>query len=51
MIAEVDTFIISYLITGSMAGALSIVGIESASKTLAYYLHERAWGHVSWGLN
>lgn len=48
--AELDTFIISYLITRSWMWSLSIIGIESATKTLLYYLHERAWGHIRWGL-
>jgi uncharacterized membrane protein len=49
MVAELDTFIVSYLITGSMSWSLSIVGFESASKTVLYYVHERAWGHILWG--
>ena len=48
--AELDTFLVSYLITGSMTWSLSIVGIESTTKTVLYYLHERAWGHVAWGV-
>jgi uncharacterized membrane protein len=50
IIAELDTFIVSYLITGSISWSLSIVGIESTTKTVIYYIHERAWGHVVWGL-
>jgi uncharacterized membrane protein len=49
MVAELDTFIVSYSITGSMSWSLSIVGFESASKTVLYYVHERAWGHILWG--
>jgi uncharacterized membrane protein len=26
------------------------VGIEATSKTVLYYLHERAWGHIAWGV-
>ena len=48
--AELDTFLVSYLITGSMTWSLSIVGIESTTKTVLYYLHERAWGHIAWGV-
>jgi uncharacterized membrane protein len=50
IIAELDTLIVSYLITGSISWSLSIVGIESIIKTVMYYIHERAWGHVLWGL-
>ena len=49
IIAEIDTFAVSYLITGSLTWSLSIVGIESATKTVLYYFHERAWGRVAWG--
>jgi uncharacterized membrane protein len=49
IIAEVDTFVVSYLVTGNMAWSFVIVGIESTTKTVLYYLHERAWGRVLWG--
>jgi uncharacterized membrane protein len=48
--AELDTFAVGYFITGSIMLSLSIVGIESTTKTVLYYLHERAWGHVAWGV-
>jgi uncharacterized membrane protein len=48
--AELDTFAVSYLITGSLTWSLSIVGIETSTKTVLYYLHERAWGHIAWGV-
>ena len=46
IVAEIDTLLVSYLITGSWAWSLSIVGIESTTKTFLYYCHERAWGHI-----
>ena len=49
IIAELDTFTVSYLVTGSISWSLSIIGIESVTKIIMYYLHERAWGHVLWG--
>jgi len=39
--AEFDTFLVSYLTTGSRTWSLSIVGIESTTKTVLDYLHER----------
>lgn len=50
IVAEIDTLLVSYLITGSWAWSLSIVGIESTTKTVLYYGHERAWGHILWGI-
>ena len=49
--ATLDTFVISYLITGSAAWAGSIAGIEVLTKFGFYYLHERAWARSSWGLS
>jgi uncharacterized membrane protein len=48
VVASLDTFIISYLITGSMVFASSIVGVEVVSKMVVYYLHERAWARGWW---
>jgi uncharacterized membrane protein len=50
VVAMIDTFVISYVITGSALWAGSIVSIEVFTKLLFYYLHERAWAHLKWGL-
>jgi uncharacterized membrane protein len=50
LFATVDTFIISALVTGNLRWAGSIVGVEVVSKMTLYYLHERAWGRASWGV-
>jgi uncharacterized membrane protein len=44
-----DTFLITWLITGNVVAAGSVASIESLSKIVLYYLHERAWGAVSVG--
>tara|TARA_R110000824_G_scaffold288781_2_gene477225 strand:+ start:1934 stop:2377 length:444 start_codon:yes stop_codon:yes gene_type:complete len=49
LIATADTAVISWLITGSLAIAASIAGIEVVTKLMFYYLHERAWNKVAWG--
>jgi len=38
-----DTVFLALIFTGSIASALSIGGLELATKTLWYYAHERAW--------
>ena len=43
VVATADTFLLSYLITGSIRWAGSIGLAEFATKFLLYYLHERAW--------
>jgi len=50
LVAAIDTFAISLIVTGSFAWAGSIVGIEALTKMVFYYMHERAWGHVRWGV-
>jgi hypothetical protein len=44
-----DTFILSYIITGKTKLALTISGMEIFTKIFLYYLHERVWNHVQWG--
>ena len=46
---SVDTFILTWLITGSTVWASSIAGTEIVTKIAAYYLHERIWALVPWG--
>ncbi len=45
----VDTFILSFIITGSLKFAGSIAGTEVVTKIFLYYCHERAWSYVPWG--
>lgn len=47
--ATIDTFIISYFVTGSFTWASSIASLEVLTKMGLYYLHERAWARVRWG--
>jgi uncharacterized membrane protein len=45
----VDTFIVSYLVTGKITVALSIGGIEVFTKMILYYFHERLWNRLKFG--
>ncbi len=49
-VAMVDTLLIGYFVTGSWLWAGSIAGLEILTKMFLYYLHERAWAHVEWGM-
>ena len=44
-----DTFIISFLVTGKPKFALAISGIEVFTKIILYYFHERLWNRLSFG--
>ena len=47
--ASLDTFLISYLITGRFDWATSIASFEIITKAILYYLHERGWNKIDWG--
>jgi uncharacterized membrane protein len=46
---SIDTFILSFLITGSwqLAGSISLV--EVVTKIVLFYCHERVWAFIPWG--
>jgi uncharacterized membrane protein len=45
----VDTMVLSFIITGSVKLAATIGLTEVATKSLLYYLHERAWARIPFG--
>ena len=49
IIASLDTFFISYIITGRFDWATSIAIFEIITKAIIYYFYERAWNRVTWG--
>ena len=48
-VGTVDTFMISFFVTGKVSLAGGIASIEIVTKILIYYLHERVWATVPWG--
>lgn len=48
-IGTIDTMVISYFVTGRLALAISIGGIEVFSKMALYYFHERTWNRINFG--
>jgi uncharacterized membrane protein len=46
---SLDTFFISWIVTGHPKVALSITSIEFLTKILLYWSHERAWLKIGWG--
>jgi uncharacterized membrane protein len=47
VVGTVDTMIVSWIVTGDPLVGLSIGLFELVSKTVLYYLHERAWYKMS----
>ena len=43
LVATVDTFLITWLISGSLTIGASVVSLEIITKMVLYYLHEKAW--------
>ena len=49
MTGTIDTMVISLVVTGSVKLAATIGLTEVVTKSLLYYLHERAWLKVPYG--
>ena len=48
--ASIDTFLLGWIITGHATMGASIAGLEVLTKMVLYYVHERAWSRVAWGV-
>lgn len=49
-VGTLDTMALAWIITGNPLAGLKIGMFELFTKTLLYYLHERAWYKVNYGL-
>jgi uncharacterized membrane protein len=49
ILGSIDTFVISYFITGRLVFAASIASVETFTKIVLFYGHERVWATVPWG--
>ena len=49
MLGSLDTFLLSWLVTGEAKMAIAISGIELVTKIALYWTHERMWNRISWG--
>ena len=49
VLGSIDTFVISYFVTGRLVFAASIASVETVTKVILFYGHERVWAAVSWG--
>jgi len=48
-VGSLDTLVLSWVFTGNIVVAGTIAYAETLTKTVLYYLHERAWGLVPQG--
>ncbi len=51
IIGTLDTVILSWIITGNPIIGIKIGAIEVVTKMFLYYLHERAWYRINFGLD
>lgn len=51
IVGTLDTILISWFFTGSLAVGAAIGGFEVITKTILYYAHERVWyKHIKFGV-
>jgi uncharacterized membrane protein len=50
ILGSIDTFLLSWLFTSSVKAASAIALTEVLTKMALYYVHERAWSSVRWGI-
>jgi uncharacterized membrane protein len=48
-LGTIDTFVISWFMTGRVQIAGSIAILEVGTKIVWYYFHERVWAAIDWG--
>lgn len=49
ILGSIDTFLISWIITGHPVVAATISAVEVFTKIILFYFHERVWGGIRWG--
>ncbi len=50
-VGTVDTFLLGWVITGNSLTGLKIGGFEVFTKMILYFLHEKLWYRIDYGLN
>jgi len=51
IIGTMDTMFLGWFISGDLKVGLTIGSFELVTKMFLYYLHERAWYHIDFGVN
>ena len=51
IIGTLDTFLLSWLISGNPLTGFKIGAAEVVTKMILYYVHERAWYRINYGLD
>jgi uncharacterized membrane protein len=48
VVGSLDTFLITWVVTGQLKYAGIVLGVETFTKIGIYYLHEQFWAWVPW---
>lgn len=51
LVGSLDTFVLSWVITGAPVVAMTITAVEFFTKVILYWIHERIWLKIKWGRN
>jgi uncharacterized membrane protein len=43
--------IIIYLLTHKVGLTLGVIGFSNIASTILYFIHERIWDQIHWGIN
>jgi uncharacterized membrane protein len=50
IVGTIDTMVLSFFVTGDLRMALTLGGLEVFSKMVLYFIHERIWYKVNFGV-
>lgn len=50
IVGTIDTILLGWIISGDPTIGLSVGGAELATKMFLYYLHERVWYKIDFGI-
>jgi adenylylsulfate kinase len=50
IIASATTMLVVFIVTGNLMLVASVGLVDVSAKVFFYYLHERVWGKVHWGV-
>lgn len=51
VIASLDTMLLAWFFTGNIGTAISIGGLEVLTKLVLYFIHERVWSKLPFGID
>lgn len=50
IIGSLDTMMVTWFITGQWKIGAMVSGFEIVNKIVLYYIHERVWIKINWGI-